>query len=208
MKAFLDLRRLLAGTEPLLLVIAGPNGAGKTTYFETCLEAQLRLPYVNADRIARGMDGSRGPADRVAFEAAALMRQQLLASRVSFCMETVFSDPVGDKLAFFRAAQSAGYVVAMIFVGLASAELSARRVAQRVAQGGHDVPAGRLRERFPRVLANLRKALRFLDLVVVLDNSEVVDLYREVAIYRSGKATWVVEDPPSWLANRGRPRMR
>ncbi|MEO5693727.1 MAG: zeta toxin family protein [Usitatibacter sp.] len=208
MKAFLDLRRLLAGTEPLLLVIAGPNGAGKTTYFETCLEAQLRLPYVNADRIARGMDGSRGPADRVAFEAAALMRQQLLASRVSFCMETVFSDPVGDKLAFFRAAQASGYVVAMIFVGLASAELSARRVAQRVAQGGHDVPAGRLRERFPRVLANLRKALRFLDLVVVLDNSEVVDLYREVAIYRSGKATWVVEDPPSWLANRGRPRMR
>jgi hypothetical protein len=130
----------LASGEPVLLVIAGPNGAGKTTFFEVTLEEMLRIPFVNADRIARTLPRSarHSPPDEVAFQAAALMRDQLVASRVSFCMETVFSDPVGDKLAFFRRAQSAGYFVAMIFVGLASAELSARRVAQRVVDGGLD----------------------------------------------------------------------
>lgn len=195
------LRRALASGEPVLLAIAGPNGAGKTTFFEVTLEEKLRIPFVNADRIARTLPrlGRLGPPDEVAFRAAALMREQLVASRVSFCMETVFSDPVGDKLAFFRRAQKAGYFVAMIFVGLASAELSARRVAQRVADGGHDVPADRLRERYPRVLANLRAALRQLDLVVVLDNSEVADVYREIAVYEGGEEAWVARPLPDWF---------
>jgi predicted ABC-type ATPase len=196
-----SLIRALASGEPVLLVIAGPNGAGKTTFFEVTLEEKLRIPFVNADRIARTLPKSarHGAPDEVAFHAAALMREQLVASRVSFCMETVFSDPVGDKLALLRRAQSAGYFVAMIFVGLASAELSARRVSQRVADGGHDVPADRLRERYPRVLANLRAALRPLDLVIVLDNSEVVEIYREIAVYERGKVTWLSEDLPEWF---------
>jgi len=114
-------------------------------------------------------------------------------------METVFSDPVGDKLSFFRKAQASGYTVSMIFIGLASAELSAKRVEQRVADGGHDVPADRLRERFPRVLGNLREALRFLDQVIVLDNSEIVDVYREVAVYERGTEVWLAPDLPNWF---------
>jgi predicted ABC-type ATPase len=195
------LRSLLASGDPLLLVIAGPNGAGKTTFFETTLERQLRIPFVNADRIARTLPktGATGGEDEVAFRAATLMREQLLSSRVSFCMETVFSDPVGDKLEFFRAAQRAGYIVSMVFVGLASAELSARRVEQRVADGGHDVPADRIRKRFPRVMANLASALPFLDQVIVFDNSGVVDVYREIALYERGKAVWLATELPGWF---------
>ncbi len=202
------LRRALASGEPALLVIAGPNGAGKTTFFEVTLEEKLRIPFVNADRIARTLSpaAGQGTSDEVAFRAAALMREQLVASRASFCMETVFSDPVGDKLAFFRRARKAGYFVAMIFVGLASAELSARRVAQRVADGGHDVPADRLRERFPRVLRNLRGAIKELDLLIVLDNSEVVDVYREIAVYEQGKAVWSAGEMPDWFKKLRAPR--
>lgn len=196
-----ELRRLLATSDPVLLVIAGPNGAGKTTFFETSLERQLRIPFVNADRIARTLlsGGGAEAKDEVAFRAAQLMREQLVASRVTFCMETVFSDPVGDKLAFFRAAQAAGYIVSMVFIGLASAELSARRVAQRVANGGHDVPADRILKRFPRVMGNLASALRFLDQVIVLDNSAVVDVYREIAVYERGKARWLAAEMPGWF---------
>jgi len=195
------LKELLTSADPILIVIAGPNGAGKTTFFETSLEHQLRVPFVNADRIARTLPKKHdAPSrDKVAFEAAKLMREQLLASRVSFCVETVFSDPVGDKLRYFRKAQAAGYTVSMIFIGLASAELSARRVKQRVADGGHDVPADRIRDRYPRVMANVANALSFLDQVIVLDNSEVVDVYREVAVYQLGKPVWVAEDLPEWF---------
>ena len=185
-----------------MLVLAGPNGAGKTTFFEVTLEEKLGIPFVNADRIARTLSPAANPgsSDAVAFQAAALMREQLVASRTSFCMETVFSDPVGDKLAFFHRAQAAGYLVAMIFVGLASAALSARRVAQRVERGGHDVPKDRLRERYPRVMANLREALQSLDLVVVLDNSDVEEVYREIAVYERGKATWRAREMPKWFS--------
>ena len=169
-----ELWRLLSTSDPVLLVIAGPNGAGKTTFFEASLERQLRIPFVNADRIARTVrtGGGADAKNEVAFRAAQLMREQLVASRVTFCMETVFSDPVGDKLAFFRAAQAAGYVVSMVFIGLASAELSAR---------------------------NLACALRFLDQVIVLDNSAVVDLYREIAVFERGKAMWLAEELPGWF---------
>ena len=192
---------ILASAGQLLLVIAGPNGAGKTTFFESVLEESLRIPFVNADRIALTLPaaGHGAPADEVAFQAAALMREQLIASRVSFCMETVFSDPVGDKLAFFRNAQAAGFTVAMIFIGLVSAKLSARRVSQRVANGGHNVPADRIRERYPRVMANLARAITFLDQVIVMDNSEVVDVYREIAVFKRGKAVSIVKPLPAWF---------
>jgi len=189
---------LLHSDTPILVVLAGSNGAGKTTFYRRVLGDLL--PFVNADEIGRALDPEAPQADPyAAARLADLVRRDLIAHRRSFCMETVFSDPVGDKLAFFRRAQSAGYFVAMIFVGLASAELSARRVAQRVVDGGHDVPADRLRERYPRVLSNLREALRQLDLVVVLDNSEVVEVYREIAVYERGRATWVAKDVPGWF---------
>jgi len=64
----------------------------------------------------------------------------LVAQGESFVFETVFSDPVGDKLKFLRRASTRGYTVVLCFIGLASPELCDERVAMRVLQGGHDVP--------------------------------------------------------------------
>jgi len=99
----------LAGEQPRLLVLAGPNGAGKTTFHTQSL-AQLSLPFVNADQMARALNPE--DAGSVAYQAAELadqLRRDLLGRRVSFSMETVFSDPAGDKLGFLREAQSADY---------------------------------------------------------------------------------------------------
>lgn len=92
-------------------------------------------------------------------------RAHLLKSRESFATETVFSDPVGAKLHFLRDAIGAGYLVTLYFVGLASAQLSAARVTQRVHAGDHDVPPDRLERRFLQSLANLADALgRFCEI--------------------------------------------
>lgn len=53
---------------PVLHVIAGPNGAGKTTYYEALLGPTTRLPFVNADQIARGGSAS-APFRRAARDA-------------------------------------------------------------------------------------------------------------------------------------------
>ena len=80
---------------PVIVAIAGPNGAGKTTFFHSHLrEAGLR--FVNADDIARELGISAYEAAQI----AGALRRELVRQRESFIFETVFSDPVGEKLAF------------------------------------------------------------------------------------------------------------
>jgi predicted ABC-type ATPase len=180
------------------VVIAGPNGAGKTTFYDFFL-ASLPLPFVNADQIARTIVPD-DPAS-IAYEAAEVAdrkRRELLALRRSFIMETVFSDPAGDKLAFFREAQTDGYSVILIFIGIASPELSTLRVAQRALEGGHDVPPEKLLQRFPRTHRNLETALGFVDVALLFDNSSVDEPFRHVATWRSGEQVFREPDAPEW----------
>lgn len=44
--------------------------------------------------------------------------------------------------------RSDGYIVKLIFLSLATAEEAIARVAMRVRQGGHDIPAETIRRRF------------------------------------------------------------
>src|SRR5262249_26621252 len=115
---------------PIVVAIAGPNGAGKTTFFHSHLAA-AGLPFINADVLAREL---RLPPYAAA-QAADAMRREFLRRRESFVFETVFSDPVGDKITFLEEAVRAGYIVVLCYIALASAEQSGQRVAMRVSQG-------------------------------------------------------------------------
>ncbi|HEX4047868.1 MAG TPA: zeta toxin family protein [Elusimicrobiota bacterium] len=179
---------------PVLVAIAGPNGAGKTTFYGAHI-APAGLRYVNADVIAREL----GAEPYAAADAAAALRRALVLKRESFAFETVFSDPVGDKLKFLREAAATGYTVALCFVGIATPELSEERVAMRVSQGGHDVPAEKLRSRFPRTLANLKAAARTLPFVFVYDNSDLARPFREVAVFARGRLLRKSRQVPAWL---------
>jgi predicted ABC-type ATPase len=70
----------------------------------------------------------------------------------------------------------------------------------RVSQGGHDVPTEKLESRFPRVLANLRVALRELPHVWIFDNDDLRHPFRLVAVYESGQRVQWHEPVPDWLA--------
>src|SRR5688572_26087938 len=120
------LRRHVAAAERVLVVVAGPNGAGETTFVEAVLQS-LRLRVVNPDAIARALFPDN-PAEAAyeAARAADAVRQDLVAREISFCTETVFSDPEA-KLAFLRDARTRGYVVILIFIGLESSELAIGR---------------------------------------------------------------------------------
>ena len=179
---------------PLIVAIAGPNGAGKSTFYQLHIAAS-GLPFVNADVIAAEMNIDA----YAAASAAASMREELTGRRESFVFETVFSDPSGDKLGFLQRAASAGYNVILCFIAISSVEKSDDRVSQRVAEGGHDVPPDKLRSRFPRVMANLKRALAELPLVWVFDNDEFSNPYRLVAVYECGKAIRLTRPVPTWL---------
>ncbi len=124
---------------PIVVAVAGPNGAGKTTFYAAHLE-RVGLRFVNADDLARELEVDAYEAAEVAKQ----LREVLVAQGESFVFETVFSDPVGDKLEFLRRASARGYTVVLCFIGLDSPELCDERVAMRVLQGGHDVPTEKL----------------------------------------------------------------
>ena len=188
----MDLRHL--DREPVLVAIAGPNGAGKTTFYETQLR-RTGLRFVNADVLAREFETDPYNAAKLADQ----LRIELAKRRESFVFETVFSDPVGDKLTFLKQAAASGYTVVLCFIGLKSASLSSDRVAMRVSQGGHDVPEDKLEARFPRILNNLQAAIRELPHVEIFDNSVSTRPFQRVCIFEQGQLIVAEETVPEWL---------
>ena len=180
---------------PIVVAVAGPNGAGKTTFFGSRLQA-AGLRFVNADDLARevGVDAYQ------AAELAGRVREALLEQGESFIFETVFSDPVGEKLAFLKRAGRKGYAVVLCFIGLDGPERSEERVAIRVLQGGHDVPTHQAARALRRSLRNLARAVELLPHVLVFDNS---DLGRPVSRGRVVRARASGSDRagplPGWL---------
>lgn len=185
----------LLDQRPLLIAIAGPNGAGKSTFYQSHLAAAY-LSFVNADHIAHEM----GIGSYAAANVAAELRRRYIEERRSFVFETVFSDPVGDKLAFLKRSEAAGYTVILVFLGIPSPTVSEERVGIRILGGGHDVPLDKLRSRFPRTMANLAAALRTVQNVFVYDNSDLADPYRQLAIFRKGSSIWRRDRLPRWFA--------
>jgi predicted ABC-type ATPase len=179
-------RNTRATADRLLVVVAGPNGAGKSTFVDAFLRS-TGLHVVNPDQIAKALapDDPNSMAYQAA-QAADTVRHDLVARGVSFCMETVFSDPEGAKLAFLRQARAQHYVVLLVFIGLDTGELAIARVVERVAAGGHDVPDDKILSRIPRTLQNLTQALEFVDHGFLFDNSSAKQPFRFVAEFSNG----------------------
>jgi predicted ABC-type ATPase len=179
---------------PIIVALAGPNGAGKTTFFHAHLQP-AGLRFINADTLARELHLEAYAAIRV----ADALRREFVKQRESFVFETVFSDPVGEKLAFLKEAADSGYTVVLCFIGISGPGVSEQRVAMRLSQKGHDVPPEKLISRFPRTLANLRAALRELPHVWVFDNDDLRSPFRLVAVFEDGRSVKLQEPVPKWL---------
>jgi predicted ABC-type ATPase len=179
---------------PIVVALAGPNGAGKTTFYHAHLQpAGLRL--VNAVVFGRELNMEPYAAAKI----ADAIRRELVRQRESFVFETVFSDPVGDKLSFLHEAARAGYTVLLCFIGISGPKVSEERVAMRVSQGGHDVPAEKLTARYPRILTNLKAALRELQCAWVFDNDDLRTPFRLAAVCEGGQIMLLNRPVPDWL---------
>lgn len=173
-------------------LIAGPNGAGKTTLYERVIAPERPgLPFVNADRIASDrFAGHELEQAYAARDIAAKARDALIAARIDFCTETVFSH--ASKVNLVTTAATAGYDVVLHVVMIPLA-LSGPRVAARVASGGHDVPADKLASHYVRVWPNVAAAVPHCHRAVFYDNAPD-DGPREVAAFRYGVADY----EPRW----------
>ncbi|MCA9216358.1 MAG: hypothetical protein KDB27_24990 [Planctomycetales bacterium] len=179
---------------PIIVAIAGSNGAGKTTFYQSHI-APAGLRFINADDLAKQLNIG-------AYEASAVadnIRRELVRQGESFAFETVFSDPVGDKVAWLKETSDAGINVVLCFIGIPDPDTSDQRVGMRVSQGGHDVPPEKVKSRFPRTLANLKLAIAELPRVIVFDNSDLAEPYKRVAIFNHGEPAELASPSPQWL---------
>ena len=179
-------------------MLAGGNGAGKSTFYRTQL-APLGLPFINADILARELYPEAPEAHSYdAAQIAATLRTQMITEGRSFCYETVSSHP--SKVDFVAEAKALGYEVVLVFIHLNEVALNQARVAQRVGEGGHNVPEEKIASRIPRVLQQIKAALPLCDHVRILDNSSADNPFQQVATLRKGICTthqplpkWVIE---------------
>ncbi len=141
----------MAGT---FWLIAGPNGVGKTTYaFRNLLATAGTINFVNLDEIARGLSPLRPQAaERDAARVALERCRDFMRSGTSFAMETTLAGRTHFHLV--DEAHAAGMNVNLQYFTVPDVEITLKRIARRVAEGGHDVPEAIVRRRFPRSIAN------------------------------------------------------
>jgi len=158
---------------PVLIVVAGPNGSGKTSLtVKVLLHKWIEgCTYINPDNIARDVYGDWNSQDAViaAAKYAEAERERCLRLREDMAFESVLS--ATDKIDFIKRAKGEGYFVRLFFVGTDHPSINAARVAQRVMEGGHDVPIPKIISRYSKSIANCAAAAAFADRAYIYDNS-------------------------------------
>lgn len=125
------------------------------------------------------------------------MRRQWLSGGQSFTFETVMSSR--DKVDLLCDAEQAGYRTYLYYICTNSPMINRERVANRVLEGGHDVPAAKIEPRYRRSLALLPEAIRHSSRAYLFDNSG--QSHRFIAEFESGALIRVAEDTPAWLVD-------
>ena len=143
--------------QPKILIIAGPNGAGKTTFAKTFLPLEAHcMKFLNADLIAAGL--SPFAPEVAAIKSARLMLQEMAEcsqAGENFAFETTLSGLA--YMQHIKKWQAQGYHVSLFFLALNSVDVAIERVAQRVQQGGHNIPEEVIRRRFVAGLSNFKE---------------------------------------------------
>jgi len=156
-----------------IIIIAGPNGAGKTTFARSFLPEEAQLPrFINADLIAAGLSP-------FAPEAAAIKAGRLMLEEIAACVRR------GESFAFETTLAGQGYLrlidewherryrVGLFFLMLPEVEAAIARVAERVRQGGHDIPEAVIRRRFAAGLRNFNQYYKSkVDSWAIYDNTD------------------------------------
>ncbi|MFZ2031427.1 MAG: AAA family ATPase [Vitreimonas sp.] len=142
----------VSASRPSLWIVAGPNGVGKTTYAEVQIpQLSGATSFLNLDAIARGISPLDPNQDQLKAGriAIGLMRESIDRG-ITFTIESTLSGK-GHKGLIARA-KSRDYLIKLLYFYVTDPDEALRRIARRVADGGHDVPRRDATRRFKRSL--------------------------------------------------------
>ena len=172
-------------------IVGGVNGVGKSSLTGVLKSRMTDLGIiVDVDKITAQTGGSALRGGKTAVR----LIEDCISKNVSFTQETTLSGHRPKAAA--KRAKEAGYYIRLYYVGLDTAEESKRRIANRVARGGHDIDEADVERRFAGRWEALRAVLPFCDEAAFYDNDNG---FVEVAAYRNGELILEGDHRPRWI---------
>jgi predicted ABC-type ATPase len=179
-----------------IIILGGPNGAGKTTAARVLLPNELGIrEFVNADEIARGLSPFNEAGVAVAAGRVMIKRMHdLVGAGESFAFETTCAGQAHIPL--LRQCRANGWRVTLLYLWLPSPEAALARVARRVKEGDHAIPADIVVRRYWKGLSNMRRLyLPLADVALIYDNG---DMGRSLIAERRSSSIFTIHDNARW----------
>ena len=156
-----------------IYIIAGPNGAGKTTFAREFLPNYAHCSnFINSDLIAQGLAPFAPQTANI--KAGKLVLEQIhdyAKQQIDFAFETTLAGKT--YFSMLKNLKEKGYKLNLFYLWIPNTKLAIARVNQRVADGGHNVPAEDVKRRFKRSLYNLFNLyMPILDFWLFFDNTK------------------------------------
>lgn len=117
-----------------------------------------------------------------------------LENRACFSQETTLAGYKTEVTAL--KAKELGYFIRLYYIGLDTPEECLKRIANRVARGGHDIGEVDVRRRFGERWRAVKKILPYCDEARFFDNNNG---FIEVAEYKNGALILKEESLPAWI---------
>ena len=178
-------------------IFAGVNGAGKSTLFDKSYNPLENEHRINTDEMVKAIGSWQDDNLQMqcAREAIKLIREYF-ANGISFNQETTLTG--NTIMNNIKKAKRLGYEVHLYYVGVDTVEIALDRIARRVAAGGHGIPEEDVRRRYKNSFKNFSNILPLCDVVVIHDNTNVMDI---VAKFANGNLVYRSKKVPKWITD-------
>ncbi len=175
----------------IYIIIGGMEGVGKSIFTGVLKSQTTDLgTIVDVDKITAQMGGKSLEGGKWAI----CVMESCVKDGISFTQETTLS---GHRVrATANRAKEAGYYIRLYYIGLDTTEESKRRIANRVARGGHNIDTEDVGRRFLGRWEAVRAVLPFCDEAIFYDNDND---FVEVAAYHNGELILEGDHRPRWI---------
>ncbi len=153
-----------------------------------CTKRTYCIPVFQIDNAEHGGDVFAGG------KVAVKLIDECMEKGVCFAQETTLSGKKTAKTA--EQALEKGYYIRLYYVGLNSVEESVRRIANRVAKGGHNISAEDGEKRYKTRNRDIAAVLPYCHEAVFYDNENG---FKVVAEYANGNLNFSAPNPPIWI---------
>lgn len=142
----------LISMQKRVFILAGANGSGKSTISKVFLPAE-GVVYINPDDTAKMLNPNSPEHAKIEAGKTTLRSiNELMTRGESFAIESTLAGVAYAKM--LQRAKGLGYQSSIVYVFVDSPDVCIARIAARVKNGGHFIPAEDVRRRFWRSKRN------------------------------------------------------